>query len=550
MKLKTSLFVSLIVIWQCAYAQQLDSLQQAEINKLLAPYIADSSPGVALGIVRNGEMVHEGYTGYASLEHRISIGKKTRFNIASNAKQFTALCILKLRQENKLKLDDDLRLYLPNLYPNATDTITIAHLINHSSGIRDVYDLWALQGKNWYELFLDNGDAIALIERQRDLNFTPGTQYMYSNSNYILLTAIIEQVTGGRFSDFATALFEQMDMTNTEFLTNYMAIVPHKARPYGNWSGWKEYLSITEIHGDGALFTTLRDQLQWEKILQGETSGLLSDHILMESQKPVKGSNIAEYGFGLMFGSHRGLAYTYHDGSTGAYNATFLRFPTERLAIVVISNNGNVPTHYLAKSVADILLEVKTNEDVYPSGPDKLGRFQENSKLLGAYMNEEGTIIKIIEKEDGLYRDIYQRKPARLIHEKGNLYYYQNHKDLKMAFTEGPLGRPQFTIYLSSQPPNTYEKMEVVSVSENEIQSINGTFYNDETDTRITIAHDKDRSYTIEKNGRERKGELLYKDFLRMNSYQIKIHRDRNDEVDGLLVTNGRIKNVWFAKEK
>ncbi|MCH2082708.1 MAG: beta-lactamase family protein, partial [Saprospiraceae bacterium] len=249
-------------------AQPADNMDKEAITKLLYQYTNDDLPGMAVGIVQDGKIVYEQYIGYAEFTHKIKVSQDTRFNIASNAKQFTALCILKLIDEGKIKLDDDIRTYFPNLYKGIEEKITISNLLTHTSGIRDYCDLMALTGRTWWREFIDNGDAIALLEGQSDLNFEPGTAYTYSNSNYILLAELVEKITNQEFNEYAVAMFESLAMPNSSFFTHYGAIIPNRARPYGNWGVWREEPTITEVHGDGALYTTLRDQLQWEKIIQ------------------------------------------------------------------------------------------------------------------------------------------------------------------------------------------------------------------------------------------------------------------------------------------
>ena len=206
---------------------QAQKINPTQIDKLVNSNLEGIMPGLAVGIVKDGQIVYEQYLGYANLEHEVKIDERTRFNIASNAKQFTALCILKLIEQGKINLDDDFRKYLPNVHSNIQDKITISHLITHTSGIRDYCDLLGLQGKTWWKHFIDNGDAIELLEAQRDLNFKPGTEYLYSNSNYILLAEIVKEVTRQDFSDFAKTLFEDLEMPNTNFHTLYGEVTPN-----------------------------------------------------------------------------------------------------------------------------------------------------------------------------------------------------------------------------------------------------------------------------------------------------------------------------------
>ncbi len=424
------------------------------------------APGVAIGVVRDGEIVYERYFGYADLEHDVGVGPETRFNIASNAKQFTALCVLQLEQDGKLDREDDIREHLPELFPQQDAPITIAQLIDHTSGIRDVYDLWALQGKTWYEHLLDNGDAFELLVAQRDLNFEPGTEHQYSNSNYLLLAEIVERISGVSFDQYADELFRRLGMSETSFLTDPMEVIPGRAYTYGNWNGWKRYPTIAALHGDGALFTTLYDQLRWERFVQKGSAPDFSSALVEASQSPLPDHDVESYGFGLSFGRYRGFDYRYHEGNTGAYNATFARFPTESLAVVVMSNNGSISTHSLARTYAACIL--------------------------------------------GATRD---------------------------------LDAPETPIATPPAPD-----LEPVSTSPSYPSSIEGSFWNDETETEIRIEHAQGNEYRIIKNGRHREGTLTAKDLLEERSYAIRIERDDRGRPRGLRVDRGRIRNVWFEK--
>lgn len=531
------------------FSQSKEKLDNEAITKTLYQYVNDDSPGIAVGMIKDGEIVYEHYLGYANLEHKTKVDKDTRFNIASNAKQFTALCILKLVEQGKVNLEEDFRKYLPSLYPNIQDKITISNLLTHTSGVRDYCDLLALQGKTWWKQFIDNEDAIGLLQGQKDLNFRPGTESLYSNSNYILLTAIIKKVTNQDFSEFAKAMFEELEMPNTNFLTHYMAVIPHKARPYGNWGSWREIPVITEVHGDGALFTTLQDQLKWEQIIQVNDGKYFSQKLINESQAPLKSSIDNDYGYGVEFDSYRGLNRVYHNGATGGYRATFLRFPTKKMSIVVMTNNRSVPIDYLLWQIVDIVLDLENKTTVYPSNPDKIEKLANTQEIVGNYKGDDGTIINITEKDGFIYRELYQREPVKLINEKGGLFEYETIKDLKINFTNIGQSEQKFTLYLSSQKPSTYYKVSNSNLNNFNKNELNGRFYNDETDTEIILKYIDDNTYSLIKNGRKRQAKLILEDYVRMmDSYKIRAIRDRKNNVIGLNVKNNRIKNVIFNK--
>ena len=163
-------------------------LSPAVLQKLDAIAIQDvpeKAPGIATAVIRDGEVIYKKYAGYENFKDSTFLDSNSRFNIASNGKQFTALAILSLTDQKKLKLSDDIRKWFPEIYPNIKEKITILSLLNHTSGIRDCYDLWSLQGYTWWKESFSNDDVLALIGRQSDLNFIPESQYLYSNTNYI-----------------------------------------------------------------------------------------------------------------------------------------------------------------------------------------------------------------------------------------------------------------------------------------------------------------------------------------------------------------------------
>ena len=550
MTINRTLFALLFLATFQLHAQTINGPQKEALNKILYQHASDDGAGLAVGIVKEGKVIYERYLGFADLNYKVKNNELTRFNIASNGKQFTALCVLKLVEAGKLDLEDDFRKYLPDFYKNKKEKITIAHLISHTSGIRDVYFLWALQGKTSWQLFIDNGDALDLLKTQKDLNFKPGTAYAYSNSNYILLTEIIKQVSGQKFADFAKSIFLELSMPSTGFLTDYMEVMPNKARAYGNWGTWKEFPFVNETDGDGALFTTLHDQLQWEKIVQMNSGAYLSKAIINKSQERIA----YDYGYGLEFGVRSGLDYTFHDGATGAYHATFLRFPNEKLSIVVAANSGAVPSNYLAWQIARLLLELEQedNNKIYPDQPESVEDLDDIQDVLGIYRPKEGegSVIKILEKDGALYRAIYQRDPVKLINEKGGLFEYETIKGLKMNFTN--IGKPdqQFTLYMSSQQPSTYYKISELEMGMADKSELNGTFYNEETGAEFRIKYTQGNSYELTFNGRKIEAELISKDYLRMmDNYEFKVRRDQKGKVTGLSVTNtDRLQNVFFEK--
>ncbi len=295
--MKLTLAVLFWVLCSFGFAQTPFPVQKLkQLDSIATQDVPAKAPGIATAIVQNGKLVYEKYAGYADFADSSLITKNTRFNIASNGKQFTALAILSLFDAKKLKLTDDIRIYFPTLFPNRKEKITVQSMLNHTSGIRDCYDLWSLQGYTWWKQSFSNADVLKLMELQQDLNFEPGTRYLYSNSNYILLALIVEKVSGKSFVEYTNDMFKKLNMPNTSFEADHTKIAGPIARSYFNFDKWTTYNWIWNACGDGNIFSTLEDQVQWEKIVQGKARTKFKKEIIAKSQQPIEGSSFKNYG--------------------------------------------------------------------------------------------------------------------------------------------------------------------------------------------------------------------------------------------------------------
>jgi hypothetical protein len=211
-----------------------------------------------------------------------------------------------------------------------------------------------------------------------------------------------------------------------------------------------------------------------------------------------------------------------------------------------MSNNRNVIANNVAWQIAFQVMDL--GKAVYPGNPSNVEQLSSIQDVLGIYKNDDGTMISITEKDGAIYREMDQRKPVKLINEQGALFEYETIQGLKMNFTNIGKAGQKFTLYMSSQRPGTYHKVSDLNSYNMDKQELNGSFYNDETGTKILIQFVDNNTYTVTKNGREREAELIFRDCLKMNSYEIYIRRDAANNVIGLSVDNKRISNVIFEK--
>ena len=519
--------------------KRLDSIATQDVPK--------GAPGIATGIVSNGKIIYEKVAGFANLTDSSLITKDTRFNIASNGKQFTALSILILIDEKKISLTDDIRKYLPTIYPKLSSKITIENLLNHTSGIRDVYDLWSLQGLTWWEHSFSNKDVLELIEKQQELNFLPNAKHLYSNTNYILLTAIVEKVTGKSFVAYTNELFKKLNMPNTSFEDDYSKIQGPIAKAYFNFGTWTTYDWIWNICGDGNIFSTLADQLQWEQILQGKMKSKIKRQILEKSQQLTDNSTIKNYGFGLEFGVYKGLSYKFHEGATGAWKATVIRFPNKNISIVTLTNTGKSTPNTQTRQMADVVFNLKTDAAYLVTKPAKVGSLVSEEDMIGTYQTDNNFTFQFEKRDSILYLKRIGRNDVQLERESDNILHQTYDPDFKQEFKKNEKGEMTITAYYTSHSPYTLTKA-VSNWTGYNYQALNGKFLNSETNVTTEIKYTGDKSYDVKVGSQDStKGLLISPTKLLVDNYVFDIE-NRVGTPKIFLLSADRIERVKFVR--
>src|ERR1700736_281311 len=239
----------------------------AAVDEVFDDLAKPGSPGCALGVYREGQMIYAKGYGLANLEENVAITPKSVFDIGSTSKQFTAASILLLEKQGKLLVNDDVRKYIPEL-PDYGQKITVLQLLNHSSGLRDYLALMELAGINTDSVTTDE-DALALIARQKGLNFAPGGDWLYSNTGFFLLSIIVKRTSGKSLREFAAEnIFTPLEMTRTQFRDDHASLIANRALAYDEKekkNGYTLNVSYFEQTGDGAVHTSVEDLLKWDE---------------------------------------------------------------------------------------------------------------------------------------------------------------------------------------------------------------------------------------------------------------------------------------------
>ena len=334
-----------------------DSSRHGRVDAIFAQWDRTDSPGCAVGVYRGGAIEYARGYGMANLELGIALSPQSIFDIGSTSKQFTAMSVMLLARDGKLSLDDDVRKYIPEL-PNYGKTITIRHILTHTSGIRDYLTLWGLAGVDDADLTTDD-DALTLIARQRELNFAPGEQWLYSNSGFFLASVIVKRVSGKTLARFAAErIFAPLGMTHTRFNDDHMAIIPNRATGYAprDSGGWATAMSNFEQTGDGAVQTSIEDMERWDENFYTGAVGGAETLTSMQRVAVLNDGKQQTYALGLMVDRYRGLRTVSHGGSWAGYRAELLRFPDQHLSVACLCNLARTNPTLLARRVAEIYL--------------------------------------------------------------------------------------------------------------------------------------------------------------------------------------------------
>lgn len=333
------------------------------VDSLFAAWNNPQSPGCAVGVAQNGRTLLSRAYGSANLEHDIPNTPETVFEAGSVSKQFTAAAIVLLARQGKLSLDDDVRKHIPEV-PDYGTPITLRHLLNHTSGLRDWGSVVGLVGWPRGTRIYTHAHALDVISRQRSLNFTPGAEYSYSNTGYNLLAMIVERVSGTSFAEFSKReLFQPLGMTRTEWRDDFTRTVKGRASAY-TWDdgAWHLQMPFENIHGNGGLLTTVGDLLRWNQAL---ASGTLAGLDTLETQGVLSNGRRIDYALGLNVAQFRGVREVSHSGATAGYRAYLARYPETGVSVALLCNAGNANPE-LATRAASLFMADRLRDDPPP----------------------------------------------------------------------------------------------------------------------------------------------------------------------------------------
>jgi CubicO group peptidase (beta-lactamase class C family) len=362
-----------------------------QVDCIFAQWDKTDSPGFALAVSKGGRLVYSRGYGMADLDHNIAIGPTTVFHAASLAKQFTAMAIMLLVEQGKLSIDDDVHSFIPELSGSAIPKITIRQMLHHISGIRDQWVLVTMAGWHLSDDVVTRKDVIKFVKQMTSLNFCPGSEYSYSNTNYTLAAEIVKTTSGVALSEFCQKhIFEPLGMTSTTIIETHGEVIKNRAYGYrGAYPNFEVRMPNYDLTGPTNLQTTVEDLMRWDRNFDLKTVG--GEVALSAMQTPVPASE--GYGFGLFIRTENGRQIVEHDGRDAGYRSHLIRFPDQQLAVALLCNLAldQISTGTLVREVAALylgsphsaVLETVADHPTGTSAPAAL------TEYLGQYYSDE-----------------------------------------------------------------------------------------------------------------------------------------------------------------
>lgn len=528
----TALFVGAPV-----YAQD----KTSEIDEIFA-WVTPEMPGCAIAVSQKGEVVVNRAYGLAHLETETPIGPNTMFDIGSVQKQFVAAAVLLLVEDGHLSLSDDIRSHIPEL-PDYGHTITLDHLLTHTSGVRDWVSLSNFSS--------ESEDALTMILRQRGLNFAPGEEWSYSNSNYVLLKEIVARTSGMSFAAFTrTRLFEVLGMEHTLYAPDIQA-AKNGAHAYEKEDDvWRPAMMLGNERGGGAILSTVSDLLLWNEALSSNRLGAFVSRKLQEPARLNNGRQLS-YARGLFVDTTPFGKVVWHTGSARAYKALLSRIPEHGLSIALLCNAGETGERNMARRrIADVFLPEPAAQEPDADEPAANANVEDIdvSGKAGLFFSEPtGEPLRLVVQEGRLRVD---RGPVLVAVDKDRFrptqgrLSFMSEDEFELHF----LSPGQFVLTSMEGETTRYRRAQPYTPTAAELQDFIGRYESDDLRAVLEVASGDDGPTIRLNDSRPFAFAPVDRDVFQLGPMTTRFLRDEDDKVVALDYSNPVLRNVTFTR--
>ncbi len=535
------------------------TVTQEDIDALYEEYNNSDTPGIAVSVIKDNKVIYQKGFGMANLEYGISITEKTKFHVASLSKQFTAFIILKLEDEGLLSINDDIRTYIPEL-PNYGNTVTINHLLTHSSGIPDQWRLLEMAGWRLDDV-IKTEQVFKLIKNQKKLNFAPGDSFKYSNSGYTLLAIIVERLTKTSFANYAKqTIFEPLRMNDSFFYDDHEVMVANRAYSYKKVNDQlkKSNLNFATV-GPTSLFTTIEDMNKWAHNFKSMIIGNERIFQSMNQKAQKNNGSISGYAKGQFVKKHKGFKMIYHSGSDAGYRCYFARFPELGYEFTLFANASYISAYDEIFKLIDYYMQ-----DQYPKNENNAQPNEPFPYDDDLFINISNTEMK---KFEGLYFDKEQKQYWKVQTQNDTLYCKGGiiPEDMKLH----PIGKKNFKIKGTpydisvnfkkndyNEPILEFRIPDIMWLWLERVKKVNasdylGSYYNDELNAQYDLVEKDNELYLTHQKLDDIKIIQINEAYFSSNNRNFSNMRFKRNELGKVIefsVSNDGVKNITFQR--
>jgi CubicO group peptidase (beta-lactamase class C family) len=542
-------FLLAAVAYAPATAQDASTVQIVSIDSIFQRFDGTRTPGCAVGVSDAHSIILERAYGMADLEHDVANGPETVFEPGSVSKQFTAAATILLALDGEISLTDDIREYIPEL-PVYDETVTIRHLLNHTSGLRDWGSVAGIEGWPRTTRVHTHIHMLDIASRQMALNYPPGEYYSYTNTGYNLQAVLVERVSGMSFAEFSKKrIFEPLGMTKTEWRDDFTRIVKDRSIAYraNRDGGWSMRMPFENVHGNGGLLTTVGDLLRFTHNLEtGELGGprFIEE---MHRQGVLNSGTTISYASGLFVGEYKGVREVQHSGSTAAYRGFLTRFPDQGIAVAVMCNASNGNAGGLAHRVADLYLGDAITEPEAPGpvpaiemSPERLAALAGGYRITGGA--RLGTFFSVAAGDDRLQAagtELFPVSDTRFRSARGTV----------LQFDDTPMeeGRPGAVL----NPDSDNIRLEPVAPfdpGEAELAQYTGSYRSDEAEATYAVEIEDGELVMKDRWGDGGRLAPLYPDAFRSGGSTLIFRRNASGQITEMTLSQGRVWDLRFRR--
>ena len=531
----------------------------------MAPYDNPQTPGGVVAVVEGGRVTFARAYGASNLTYGIPFEINTRTNIGSTSKQFTAYAVLLLAKQNKLALDDDIRKHISEL-PDLGEVVTLRNALTHTSGYREFLNTIEMTGRR-----LDRGDwidreeLIEIVQRQPELQNTPGAEFNYNNTGFGLLATVVERVGGKPFPEWMKEnVFQPLDMSDTFVRANPLAIVERASQGYvpDDEGGYRDSPDLGGAVGAGGIYTTVGDLAKW--VLNFRSGELGGTEVFNEMSTPYKLSSgkSTGYGFGLFIDQYKGQRRIHHGGADSAHRSMLMYFPDLDAAVITQSNNSGFMRN-MAESMADLFFADKfeSKKDSSESETSASEAFDPKAfddatfdRFAGRYELDEkpGFILTFSRVEDKFYTQATRQSKIEIV-PTGPTSFKLVGVEAAVTFHKNDKGEVE-TLTLHQNGEHAAKKLvaEPWSPDEKQLAAYAGTYFSGELETfyRIVVV---DKSLVLRKRRQLKEIKLspIKEHHFGAEIFggtELKFRADDGGEFNVLVVGNGRTRGVTFKR--